>query len=120
MLSVSEIRERLGLARETTAPAKEYKKLSRILFEDLLEYSAVPDDYIALIIEILSDPRHYQTRHAGLFLYELYTSVDAVSLDQRQQVLDALCKNYKYYDDDELCLLAGRFHCAHMLAIHCP
>jgi len=80
-----------------------------MFFEDLLEYSSVPEEYCDFAIEVLSDPVHYQTKNAGLFLYELYTSRDALSEDQAQRVLGTICRNYSDYENEELCLLASDF-----------
>lgn len=86
-----------------------FKKLAETVFNELLSYESVPDEYIHLVREILENPHYFRVDGAELFLYQIYASLDAVSAVQRNEVVEAIRINYPEYQRETMCLLATDF-----------
>jgi hypothetical protein len=78
-------------------------------FEELLEQDGLPPEYFDVIAATLTRPSLFGVRGAEMFLYQTYASIDAVSEEQKEQLLKIIRDRFGEYENENLCYVAGDF-----------
>ena len=84
-------------------------QLARKFENDLIGVEAMPDDYVHVLVHVLSSVE--LTRYAGAaqFALNAYLDSDKMTEGQRRRVLDVIRDNFEKYQSEELSLVATDF-----------
>ncbi|MBB6248264.1 hypothetical protein [Rhodanobacter sp. A1T4] len=95
---------RLALYENKTTGAKKFLERQASLYEDeTLAHALVPNECVALIVEIVSVKELFSKPGIEIFLVKTYSDMDRLTEEQKKEILDAAYSHFHEYEFVEFC-----------------
>lgn len=84
-------------------------RLARQFEDELTGLKKIPDEYIDVLIKVISSDNFTKLNNSAQFILNAYLDIEKINKDQKLRILESIIQNYHNYRSEELYIVASDF-----------